>query len=222
MKLPLSDVLAELRRQFADQLSTRLDAIRSEFQCLDLADWRSDKLEMLHRLVHDLTTSASTFGLQSVSDAACVLANQLAAMLKAGHAPSQEQWQAIDEALSHLAQLTRIRLETNAPSLKPPPAQQRLERSPLIYLVQDDPLQAAHLSQALKEDGYRVRTFLGLEQFSATCSTADAERPAAILMDMMFPEDSNAGATLLAELGAKQTGCPPVIFVSERDDLPGR
>ncbi len=222
MKSPLSDVLAELRRQFADQLSARLDAIRSEYQCLDLADWRSDKLEMLHRLVHELSASASTFGLQSVSDAARVLGIQLAAMLKAGHAPSQEQWQAIDEALSQLAQLTRIRLETNALSLKSPPALQRLDRSPLIYLVQDDPLQAAHLSQALKEDGYRVRIFLGLEQFRAACAATDAERPAAILMDMPFSEGSNAGATLLAELEAKQAGCPPVIFVSDRDDLPGR
>jgi PAS domain S-box-containing protein len=224
MAQSVPDALAELRRQFTDQLSTRLESIHAHFLRLDPAAWQPAEAEALHRLLHGLTGAAGTFGLQSMSDAARAVEILLAAMLKSGSGPTEAACRALGVELDRLDQLTRIRLESSAPSLKPLPAL-RLDRSPLIYLLEDDPAQACYLSQTLLDDGYRVRVFTNPADFHAACSMCtveDAEHPAAVVMDMILANDKTAGATLLAELKAVWEHCPPVVFVSVRDDLEAR
>ncbi|MDP1928866.1 MAG: response regulator [Thiobacillus sp.] len=219
----LSDPLAELRRLYLDQLPVRLATIRAHYRNLTPLAWQPAAAEVLHRLLHGITGSAGTFGLLSVSAAAHQMEVQLAALLQTGAAPGEVEWLAIGAELERIEQLARVRLESGAPSLKQPTAFPRLDRSPLIYLVEDDSAQAEHMSQALRDDGYRVRVFRTPTEFRA-CSVvaaADAERPAALVMDMAFPEGDTAGADLLAEL--KVSGpCPPVVFVSVHDDMPAR
>ncbi|MHB1188879.1 PAS domain-containing protein [Thiobacillus sp.] len=215
MTLPISDALAELRRQFASQLAARMDAVHAHVQ--DLAVWQPAEAEALHRLVQRLTSSAGLFGMQPVSDAARALEARLAALLKAGAAPTEAEWQAIGTDLERMDQLARIQMQASGPSLPP-----RLDRSPLIHLLEADPAQAGYLSQALRDDGYRVRVFAEPAGFCAACTATDAERPAAVVMDVIFPEGDAAGTELLAKLKASQERCPPVVFVSERDDLPAR
>jgi len=222
MTPPRSDALDKLRRQFADQLPTRLDAIRTHFQCLDPAAWQAAEAVVLHRLVHGLTGSAGTFGMQPVPDAARDLESRLAAMLKTGTAPTELEWQAIGADLNRLEQLARVRLESSAPSLKPPPAPPRLDRSPMIHLVADDLAQAGHLSQALRDEGYRVRVFTSPAEFRGACAAADTERPAAVVMDMIFREGDDTGAVPIAELGLGNNAGIPVVVVSARDDLAAR
>ena len=224
MTSPISDALAELSRQFAEQLPTRLDAIRTHFQRLDRTIWLPTEAEELHRLVHGLTGSAGTFGMMSVSDAARTLEIRLTALIKTGTAPTEAELQGIGTDLERLDQTAHIRLESNAPSLKPPPAQPRLNRSPLIHLVENDPTQAQHLSQALQDNGYRVRLFTDSSEFRTACITSntDTEFPDAVVMDMILPEGDTAGAELLMELKAGKERCPPVVFASVRDDLPAR
>jgi len=222
---PLSNPLAELRRQFLDQLPGRLEALHFHYQKLSLSAWKPAEAEVLHRLLHGLTGSAGTFGLPLVSDAARQVETRLAALLKAGAAPDGAEWQAIGAELDRLDRLAQIRLESGAPSLKPPPEVPRLNRSPLIHLVEDDPVQAERLSQTLRDDGYRVRVFTTPTEFRAACTACaaeDADRPAAVVMDMVFPEGDAAGAELLAELKVGQARCPPVVFVSARDDMQAR
>ena len=81
MTAPISEALAKLRQKFTAKLSERLEAIRVHFQSLAPHDWHPNKAEELHRLVHGLTGSAGTFGMQSVSDAARGLETRLAALL---------------------------------------------------------------------------------------------------------------------------------------------
>jgi len=222
MAQSISDALAELRSQFTEQLSTRLDSIHAHFQRLAPAAWQPDEAEALYRLLHGLTSSASTFGMQSVSDAARALGTRLATLLKCGAAPTEAAWQELGMELNHLDQLARIWLQSSAPSQKPPSASTRPDRSPLIYLVEGDPAQAGHLSQALQDDGYRVQVFMSSAEFCGACAVADAEHPAAVVMDMVLFEAATAGADLLAELKASGVRCPPLVFLSVRDDLEAR
>ena len=113
--------------------------------------------------------------------------------------------------------LGRLRGESSMPSA----ATSSLNRLPLILLVEDDLAQAEHLSRILRNDGYRVRVFTTIGDFRTALATG-MERPDVVVMDMVFPECDNAGAELLAELKATHTRCPPVVFVSARDDLPAR
>lgn len=220
MTSPTSEALAELHRQFADQLPSRLNAIRSQFQSLDSTTWQQTDTKELHRLVHSLTGAAGTFGMHSLSDVSRDLEARIAALLKASDAPSQPEWQAISADMDHLEQLAQTLLETTAPSLKPPPAPTQPNRSPLIHLVEDDTAQAELLSQALRDDGYQVRVFTKPAEFRAAYAATD--RPAAVVMDMIFPEGDDTGASLIAELGLGKDSNIPVVVTSVRDDLPGR
>lgn len=219
----ISNPLAELRRQFLDQLPVRLEAIRAQYQGVVLSAWKPAGAEALRRLLNGLISSASTFGLQSLSNAAHQPEIRLAALLGAGEAPAEAEWQAIGADLERLERLAQIRLESAAPGAASPTH----DRSPLVYLVEGDPAQAEYLSQALQDDGYRVRTFAAPSEFRlvcGACAAADAgvERPAAVVMNLVFPEGPVAGAELLTELKATHLRCPPVVFVSERDDMQAR
>ncbi|CAK0779994.1 Histidine kinase [Gammaproteobacteria bacterium] len=92
-----------------------------------------------------------------------------------------------------------------------------VSRIPLVHLVEDDPEQARQLSQALEANGYRVRIFPTLPAFRL--AYADDERPAAVVIDMAFPEGDTAGAQVISGIKARQTNFLPVIFISARDDL---
>jgi len=127
MTSPHADALATLCRQFADQLPTRLFAIRAHFHGLDPIAWQPPAAEVLHRLVHGLAGSAGTFGMHPLSDAARALERRLAAMLKAWQPPTGTEWQVIRADLDRLEQLAHIQLESSAPSLKPPPAPTGME-----------------------------------------------------------------------------------------------
>jgi HPt (histidine-containing phosphotransfer) domain-containing protein len=104
-----SETLAELRRQFADQLSVRMDAINTQAQSLDPAAWQPADAEILCRMVQNLTNSAGVFGMQSVADAAHQVEARLRALHKAGAAPSAAEWQAIRSDLEHLNHLAGFR-----------------------------------------------------------------------------------------------------------------
>jgi len=91
----------------------------------------------------------------------------------------------------------------------------------LIHLFDVDPARAGCLSQALQDEGYRVRVFNDPAGLCAACTATDAERPAAVVMDVMYTE-GGAGAGLLAEIKAGQARCPPLILISACDDLPAR
>jgi PAS domain S-box-containing protein len=220
---PVHNPLAELRQQFLDQLPVRLETIRAQYQGMAPSAWEPVEVAVLQRLLHGLADSAGTFCLLSVSHAAHQAEIRLAALLGAGGAPAEAEWQALGAELARLEQLAQIRLESEAPSLTLHAA--RRACSPLVHLAEDDQAQAGLLSQALQDVGYRVQISTTPAEFRAACAACaapDAERPAAVVMDMALPEGPDAGAALLAEFKTAHIRCPPVVFVSERDDMQAR
>ena len=217
----VSDALAVLRDKFARQLPAKLDDINLHFQRLNPANWQPPDAVALHHLLHALTGSAGTFGMKPVSDAARTMETRLSALLMAVSAPNTSEWQTLNADREHLVKISHIHLQSDAPSLMPP-TQPHFDRSPLIHLVEDDPAQADHLSLALREEGYRVQVFAEPAAFRAACSVTGNERPAAVVMDMMFPEGDTEGALMIAELGLGKGSNIPVAVVSVRDDLAAR
>lgn len=89
-----------------------------------------------------------------------------------------------------------------------------------VYLVEDDPDQALYLQQALGHSGYDVRVFSCPEQFLHAIH--EGAEPSAIVLDMVLPEGCDAGARLLTRVRDQLQGCPPVVFISVRDDFDAR
>lgn len=214
--------LAEFRAQYLKQLDQRLAAIRAAFAGLDPAAWQVEQARTLHRLVHGLTGSAGTFGLAAVSDAARRLENALANTLDSGQAPDAATWQAIAEALDRLERRVAFSLTSDAQELPSPELLPRPQRAPLIHLVEDDLPQAEFLRLRLMSHGFRVRHFSDPADFSAIIRSKLDERPAAVVMDMIFAQGDTAGATTIATLGLGAGNGVPVVFVSVRDDISAR
>ena len=213
------NALSELRRQFADQLMDRFEAIREQMRRVATTRSPADA-EVLHRQVHSITGAAGTFGMHSLSDAARTLETRLAQIIKGGDVPDDQAWTSVLAEVERLQELARRHLEHNAPSLTPPEPTARLDRTPLVDLVEDDAEQAEHLSRCLREAGYQVRAFTSLKDFRA--AYRQETPPDALVLDMIFPEGDSAGARLLAELKADPKPCPPVVFISVRDDIDAR
>ncbi|MGD9504789.1 MAG: diguanylate cyclase [Syntrophobacteraceae bacterium] len=85
----------------------------------------------------------------------------------------------------------------------------------LIYLVEDDPLQAKVLSSQISYFGYSVRIFYTLADMK--CAIVEM-LPNAILMDVIFPEGKKAGIEAIAEMRKTLIPSVPVLFISTNDD----
>ncbi len=86
----------------------------------------------------------------------------------------------------------------------------------LIYLAEDDELLAADLLVKLEAAGYRLRHFTELSDFAVAC---EKEIPQLIIMDTVFKEADLAGVEAITRLKGKLKTCPPVIFLSNSDDI---
>ncbi|MEE4250255.1 MAG: PAS domain-containing protein [Alcanivoracaceae bacterium] len=216
----VSDALRDLQRQFVVTLPSRIAALHAQYQKLNLSSWQTAEVRILHHQLHSLIGSAGTFGMQSLSVAARQVETQLKTIVDIEAAPDADAWGAIGAELTRIEQLAHSRIDTGGGYLEPSRAEPCPERAPIVHLVEDDPEQADYLSRALRDDGYQVRVFTALDDFRSAQATAG--RPDAIVLDMVFPESESGGIKLLNELKAEQACCPPVVFVSMRDDLDAR
>lgn len=89
----------------------------------------------------------------------------------------------------------------------------RTER--LIYLVDDDAIQARILASQIGYFGYSVRVLNTLSDLKAA---AQNEIPDAILMDIIFPEGKMAGTEIIAEMRQTVLADVPVLFFSINDE----
>jgi diguanylate cyclase (GGDEF)-like protein len=85
----------------------------------------------------------------------------------------------------------------------------------LIYLVDDDEVQARVLASQIGYFGYNVRIFLSLADLKALIRQAP---PDALLMDITFPEGKMAGTETIAELRETCLADIPVMFISINDE----
>lgn len=217
---PVRDSLQILQRHFLAGLPDRIAKLRSKYQELDLNAWQPAKAGTLHLQLHSLTGSSGTFGLQSLSVVARKVEQDLKVIVEAGVPPDEETWHKVGAELDRVEQLALARLHAKTANLPPPPVPPRPDNEPLVYLVEDDPVQAEHLARSLSEGGYQVQVYTALDEFRAAWN--DGASPGAIVLDMVFPGGNSAGVKLLEELKAGAKRLPPVVFVSVRDDLDAR
>jgi DNA-binding response OmpR family regulator len=88
-----------------------------------------------------------------------------------------------------------------------------------VYVVDDDREQAKALVYFLIQAGYEALLIESLDEVEVAVPSM---RPAAILMDMMFPEGDLAGAEIISRLQEHAETQLPVLFVSARRDFEAR
>jgi PAS domain S-box-containing protein len=205
-------LLTRLRHEFIARLPERLNELKQ--QQLALLRGEPEAPQALHRAAHRLVGAAGVHQLMDISDAARHVV-QLVAAWSASMPPAPGQLSLLQDAMERLQHT----LLHPASHQLPPPVLRALS-APHIMVVDDDVDQAHWLRSVLDAVGYQVTVFHDLSTFTAACSPT--QPPAAVIMDMMFPQGDAAGAQVIAHLKTQGFETTPVIFVSARCDLDAR
>lgn len=220
---------AQFRQAFLAQLPERLRHIRAHLQKLAAGDEPLELLKTLHLLFHTLKGSAASFGFIPLSALAHAAEQALRETLDREGAPSAALLATLERVLVALEALSTDHEPPLAPrqavdfqhsgEFAPDPANPSARNHKRIYLCDDDPAQTQHLSAQLTCFGYQVTPFTDLMRLREAIL---AERPEAVVMDVMFPEGNFAGPQALAALNAELGDVLPSIFISSRDDFAAR
>lgn len=210
----------QMRASFAEQLPQRMDIIREAVSAMLHKPWDMQALEHVQHLLHSLIGASGTFGMATVGLSARYLDDVISQFLAHDDWHVDLEIQTVRDALAQLESLVFKPSEGRDESADAVPQAIRSRLSLLVYIVEDDPIQAEVLSQMLVAHEYRTQVFTTLDEFRQACLSEPL--PFAIIMDMIFPEGKEAGAEIIAELKCKILGMPPILFVSVRNDMQAR
>lgn len=214
--------LAELQQTFKNNIPAKLTKIDQLWDELCHAEKNKATLVDLHLIAHSLAGTSGTFGAMTISHAARELEQKLKLLLNGEEENnslsisfSKDTQQQINSLIARVRESSENWHPTNIPYIKPAGKKEQLTGN-LVYLVDDDELFSADLIAKLQQFDFRIKYFTNVNDFAAAC---EIEMPAAILMDMVFSESDVAGANIITKLKSKIELCPPVIYISIRDDI---
>lgn len=209
MQNEIQVTLSKMRDEFIARLPDRLAQLT--VLLADVEHGQLSALDELHRAAHSLVGAAGVHQLLLVSVAARNL-ERIAAALPAEVRVDAQGLDALRQALAELE------VQAQNPSYSfVPETQGGWTKIPRIVVVEDDQDQAAWLRSILEQAGYRVDVFHELAAFGE--ASLNSEPPAAVIMDMMFPEGKDAGARIIQQLKEQCLNGLPVIFISVRQDM---
>ncbi len=210
-----AEKLKALQLAYKQALPAKIEEISN--LCCKMAEDESlfAQYSELYRLIHSLSGSAGTFGARQV----CQAARELEIVVAEASSHSVFVSESIQNRMTKLVHLlgeyaaawVPDDLHAGADSL----ASQVTDKA-LVYLVEDDVAQGKVLVDQIERNGYRVRHFVRVDDFIAAFKE---DIPAAIVMDVVFPEGDTAGIDAIANLRTQYDRLPPVLFCSTRDDI---
>ncbi|MEW6365954.1 MAG: response regulator [Acidobacteriota bacterium] len=220
----IEEKIEDLGKTYREQLPERLREIQEMWEALVEVVWDVEQVQDLHRRVHGLIGAAATFGLPAVTDEARGLERALVSLIGADHAPSAQHAAHVRSLVSSLRRTaSRATALVRAPRLQhiqaPQPSVRPSSGRRLIYLVDADPAHAGDLARQISLYDFTVRVFDCLDGIKQAVAQ---DEPAAVVMDMMFPEGELAGARVAADLHQSPDKRVPVVFLSARGDLTAR
>jgi diguanylate cyclase (GGDEF)-like protein/PAS domain S-box-containing protein len=217
-----------LSHEFLSALPEQLGMIESDWVRVRRNGWDSEARRSLVQQLHALAGTAATLGFEKIAKSA----SQLQILLEAKNngngrdggehllSKAETGMQALRQAAyfdrpTDLAELThRLTLaKASATSLQ----EKRADR--LIYMVEDDPIQAAELAEQIGYFGYSVKSFPNTAELEDAIRQAP---PRALLMDVSFPEGKMWGYEAITRLRAKFPVLPPILFITVNDQMPFR
>lgn len=218
----LETKLRTLREAYLAQLPERLAAIQGARTTLRSATVVDEGLREFYRLVHGLTGSGATFGLQDISDSARTLEQQIKAVVDGSSPLDAAQWSAMDASLQRLREAV-----AGAQRGTPAPSQFRAvmhhaakedQATRRVLLLDDESATAQDLVWQLGHFGFLV----------SVCPTNDfnmarlrQEKPAVVLVVDHAPPIAGSTPALAALSLTKQHAIPSVVL-SSRDDFGSR
>ncbi len=209
--------LLELQEIFTSKLPGKIAAIEAA---------AGSSFEDLLALAHKLAGSAGTYGFPNVSEAARQLELSCQSIADQGRQPSGDEPTTLNSLVKALRETVEaetggaIGYQNRVPAGSSRASQEAAdEDGKELILVDDDVEHSAVLTELLTNFGYHVRA---LTDPSALEEAVKEQPPSAVIMDIIFPDDRDAGLTVINTLRDDGLLPYPVIFVSARDDFTAR
>lgn len=212
--------LQSIYDDYAREIPTKLDVIERLWERI-VADGGDEDIQSLHRALHSMVGSGSTFGYSRLGEKA----RELELALEALTQPRMQERNAFRSLAPMLAMLRQAAKVADPPGfdvhIEPAWRYQggAQSDSSLVYLLEDDAELTKLISHHLEQVGYSVRSFADQQHFLGAFSV---KAPAAAVMDIVLPEGRLAGTTVAARLKADCAGRIPFIFISRRSDYEAR
>ena len=211
--------LALLQADFKKSLPTKVENIEQLWKSIVDDEANESAIVDCHRMAHTLVGTGGTFGAIPVSTAARELEQALKLLVNKNNL-TPEYNLTISNLVSNLKNQAENWQPSKIPYLKPLAENESSKRKGnLIYLAEDDVLLAEELIAQLENDDFNVKHFSDLDSFTDAFTK---EIPSAIIMDIMFKEGAIAGADKIADLKRQLEVCPPLVFISTRNDIEAR
>jgi PAS domain S-box-containing protein len=210
--------LARLKDAYQALIPKRIEGLVDLWSTIQDDGWSRAHTYQLSCLAHSLAGSAGTFDAHQVSEVSRKIELALTPHLETEHAPDQAVIDHLSTLLDEL-QTCAVNALPRTPATEPDDKRER-RNSSLIYIVEDDAHLATTLSSQLQEEGYTTETYTSLTDFRD--SYKEPVRPAAVIMDMVFPESCEGGADIIREMKSHSQINVPIIFTSVRDDIEAR
>ena len=222
-KATLKDRIAKLRDTFIARLPAQMEQIEAIYQRLLAGREMPTDPEELHRLFHGLKGSSASFGMTELNPAAKCAEEEARQILQQGNpgpAQLERELGRLIAALYHIVHGNDDRSEpmSSGYELLEEPANRR-KGPPLVYLCDDDPVQAEHLATQISCFGYRIDTFINT---SVLIEAIYRQRPAAIILDIVFPDNPDEGLHTLTIIQERNSPEIPTILLSGRTDFAAR
>ncbi len=208
--------------QFTAGLPGQLDELEQKWGQIQ-PEWEAGSIESLRRQVHSLVGTSGSLGFKLIAQTANKLQILLNDYIKEGQdgQPRREEVEAAYLALrgairsDHQIDMSELNQVLDSARIITANLQEkRADR--LIYMVDDDQIQAADLAAQIGYFGYAVQIFNALNELEEAIRKT---MPTALLMDVSFPEGRMAGYEAIESLQEKIPELPPVIFVSVNDAI---
>lgn len=224
------DRIARLRESFVAQLPHRLNAMHALWTSLQSGHANVETIDELHRSLHNLKGTASSFGFADMGHAAeqaetCVIA----AMESGAGALSAHCVVTVGGALAALKAQAHRLLDVlpgdtwdGLPTFALPGAAVQSDAQMggrLVYLCDDDPLILEKIAGQITCFGYQCQCFSSTEALRAAVLS---QTPDALIMDIRFPEGVDEGTQALEALHREIGAKIPTVFVSGRSDFDAR
>lgn len=219
-KNSLSDRMRMLLDTYARELPNKIGDIEGKWRILLCSGDYQNYINDVLRSFHTLAGSASTFGYVHLSEVARNGEELLKSMQK-DRLSFEETAQAINVCLEKMKKMCENQsVHSPAKCAVSQNSAEGCEREKrTVFLVEDDVLLASSLALQLECFGYDVTMFHDLREMEQVLTHVT---PAAIIMDMMFPEGETAGADAINRWRLSHSEYIPVLFISRRNDIISR
>lgn len=208
----ISELTTDLWEQFKDKYSDRVSIIEQAVIALQQNTLSEDLLQQALAEAHTLVGSLGSFGFTLASD----LSREIEQMFQVEARLNQSQKQQLSELVmrlrQELGQASGILATRQDDGVALMAQLTPIEQQPRLLVVDDDAPLALALTSGATAWGMQAEVATSLAQARKAIALT---RPDVVLLDLCFPDSTESGFELLAELTTYVPAVPVVVFTAQ-------